>query len=438
MLLLAAAAPAAVKWVVKGRGFGHGVGMSQYGAYGYARHGKGHRFILRHYYRGTSLGKLGGTRVVRVLLEIDGGDVGFTAARGACGQKLEPGRHYEAHLRGNGVRLRTSGGKLLERCGGKLRAAGRGRIRIGGVGAYRGALEVVPTHSQAGALNVINAVSVNQYVKGVVSNEMPSSWPMAALQTQAVASRSYALTAGVDGNGFDLYDDTSSQVYGGIASESKRGNHAASSTRNQVVRYAGAIAETFFFACSGGRTESVENVFFGNPVPYLKSVSDPYDYYCPLHDLEAALLRSRDQLPARLRPGRPAEADRRHQAWGLPADRLGPPLRHGRRQQDPRRLAAVSARRIRPLDALPQGRRRPLSRAPLRSAVGVGLDRDAVIGLAHTELVRPAARQAKETLGQALAGDGTARDRRSSSSACCARDHRGRRIASRRSPWPAP
>ncbi len=284
VLLLAAAAPGAVKWVVSGRGFGHGVGMSQYGSYGYARHGKGDRFILRHYYRGTSIGKLGGTRVVRVLLEIDGGDVRFTAARGACGHRLDPDRHYEAHMRGNGVRLRTSGGRLLERCGARLRAAGRGRIRIGGIGAYRGALEVVPTHSRAGSLNVVNAVSVNQYVKGVVSNEMPSSWPMAALQTQAVASRSYALSAGVDGNGFDLYDDTSSQVYGGIASETSRGNRAASSTRNQVVLYRGAIAETFFSACSGGRTESVENVFFGNPVPYLKSVRDPYDYYCPLHE----------------------------------------------------------------------------------------------------------------------------------------------------------
>jgi stage II sporulation protein D len=282
-LALATPAHAAVKWVVKGRGFGHGVGMSQYGAYGYARHGKGHRFILRHYYRGTTLEKLGGTRVVRVLLDIDGGDVGFTAARGACGRRLNPDRHYEAHRRGNGVRLRTSGGKLLERCGGKLRAAGRGRIRIGGVGAYRGVLEVVPTNSQGGSLNVINAVSVNQYVKGVVANEMPTSWPMAALRTQVVASRSYGLTAGVDGNGFDLYDTTSSQVYGGIASETRRGNRASSSSRNQVVRYRGAIAETFFSACSGGRTESVENVFFGEPVPYLRSVRDPFDYYCPLH-----------------------------------------------------------------------------------------------------------------------------------------------------------
>jgi stage II sporulation protein D len=282
-LALAAPAPAAVKWVVKGRGFGHGVGMSQYGAYGYARHGKGHRFILRHYYRGTSIDKLGGTRVVRVLLEIEGGDVGFTAARGACGRRLDPDRHYEAHRRGNGVRLRTSGGKLLERCGGKLRAAGRGRIRIGGVGAYRGVLEVVPTRSGAGSLNVINAVSVNQYVKGVIAEEMPASWPIPALRTQAVASRSYGLTAGVDGNGFDLYDSVSSQVYGGIAAETRRSNRAASSTRNQVVRYRGSIAETFFSACSGGRTESVENIFFGDPVPYLKSVRDPFDYYCPLH-----------------------------------------------------------------------------------------------------------------------------------------------------------
>lgn len=282
-LPLAAAAEASVKWVVNGRGFGHGVGMSQYGSYGYARHGKGYRFILRHYYRGTSVGKLRKTRVVRVLLEIEGGAVGFTAATSACGRRLNPDHAYEAHRRGGGVRLRSRTGKLLARCGARLRAAGHGRVRIGGAGAYRGALEVVPTKSEAGSLNVINALSVNQYVKGVVANEMPASWPLAALRTQAVASRSYGLSAGVDGNGFDLYDDTSSQVYGGIASETARSNRAASSTGGEVVRYKGQVAETFFSACSGGRTESVEYSFFGSPVPYLRSVRDPYDYYCPLH-----------------------------------------------------------------------------------------------------------------------------------------------------------
>ena len=77
----------------------------------------------------------------------------------------------------------------------------------------------MPTESDAGSLNVINALPVDQYVKGVIPNESPPSWPAAELQAQAVASRSFALTASVGGNGFDLYDDTRSQVYDGLASE---------------------------------------------------------------------------------------------------------------------------------------------------------------------------------------------------------------------------
>src|SRR4051812_36322172 len=84
-----------------GHGFGHGVGMSQYGAYGYAKHGKGYPFILAHYYRGTTVGELQGARVVRVLLDVVGGDVGFSDARGACGKRLDPGRNYEAHRTGS-------------------------------------------------------------------------------------------------------------------------------------------------------------------------------------------------------------------------------------------------------------------------------------------------------------------------------------------------
>ena len=65
-LLVPAGAQASVSWVVTGHGFGHGVGMSQYGAYGYAEHGKGYRFILRHYYQGTTIGELSKTQLVRV------------------------------------------------------------------------------------------------------------------------------------------------------------------------------------------------------------------------------------------------------------------------------------------------------------------------------------------------------------------------------------
>lgn len=178
-LLLACGYPvgaqASVSWIVHGRGFGHGVGMSAYGAYGYAEHGKNYRFILGHYYTGTSLGTVQGAQVVRVLLGIEAGDVGFSGATSACGISLDPSRSYEAHRDGNTVRLRSSGGKRLADCGRKLRAAGPGKVTIAGYGTYRGALETVPTESRAGSLNVINALALEQYVKGVMPNEVPPS-----------------------------------------------------------------------------------------------------------------------------------------------------------------------------------------------------------------------------------------------------------------------
>jgi stage II sporulation protein D len=277
------AAEARVSWVVKGRGYGHGVGMSQYGAYGYARAGKGYRWILRHYYRGTSVDRLAKPRVVRVLLRIDPGDVSFSGARSACGRRLDPSRSYQAHRRGEAVRLRSAAGRPLAGCGGRLRAAGGGRVLIGGLGSYRGALEVVPTRSAAGSLNVINAVSVDRYVRGVVPREVPSTWPYPALRAQSVAARSFALSSGVDGNGFDLYADTRSQVYAGVAAETPRTNRAAADTKGEVVKYGSEIAQTFYFSTSGGRTESVENSFYGPSIPYLKSVVDRFDYHSPLH-----------------------------------------------------------------------------------------------------------------------------------------------------------
>ena len=276
------AAQAGVNWIVHGRGFGHGVGMSAYGAYGYAEHGKGYRFILGHYYSGTGLGTLQGSRVVRVLLGIEGGDVGFSGATSACGERLDPRRSYQAHRVGGTVKLRSSGGKRLATCGRKLRAAGRGTVTIPGYGTYRGALETVPTESQPGSLNVVNALALEQYVKGVMPNEVPPSWPTEELKAQAVAVRSIAITGDVGGNGFDLYSDTRSQVYKGLESEYARTNDAVAATRGQVVTYGGEVAQTLYSACSGGHTESAVNVF-GSPVPYLVGVPDPYDYYCPLH-----------------------------------------------------------------------------------------------------------------------------------------------------------
>lgn len=283
-LCLAPSAQAGVSWVVRGHGFGHGVGVSQYGAYGYALHGKDYRFILAHYYQGSTISQIEGARIVRILLDISPGDIGFSGAGSACGVALDPARSYEAHRSGSRVKLRSSAGKPLADCGSKLRAAGKGRVTISGVGTYRGVLEVVPTESDVGSLNAINALPVEQYVKGVIPNESPPSWPAEELRAQAVESRSFALTGGVGGNGFDLYDDTRSQVYDGLSSETATTNAATDATRGEVVTYGGKIVVTYFSACSGGYTESIQNVFFGPAVPYLTAVPDPYDYYCPLHD----------------------------------------------------------------------------------------------------------------------------------------------------------
>jgi stage II sporulation protein D len=304
--LLLGAAGAEAKWVVKGHGFGHGVGMSQYGAYGYATHGKDHEFILRHYYQGVSVVQAA-TKQVRVLLTTAGSDITFSKATGGCGESLDPKRSYRAHRNGGGVRLLSKRGKPMASCGAKLRASGNGRVRIAGVGAYRGSLEAVPS-SIGGSLNVVNAVNVDNYVQGVIAGEMPSSWPLEALKVQAVAARSYALSSQVNGNGFGLYDDTRSQVYRGISGETARTNRAAETTKGEVIEYAGEVVRAYYSASSGGHTESVEYGFIGSePIPYLKGVEDPFDGDAPLPlhswrlSFSAGAISSRLGVPGRLK-----------------------------------------------------------------------------------------------------------------------------------------
>ncbi len=277
---LAMAMPAAADaaWTVKGRGFGHGVGLSQYGAYGMAQHGRGYKQILDHYYRHTKVGKAGG-KPVRVLLGSGQGSVGFSGARAACGKRLNPKRDYVLAAKGGGVEL-ASGGERLAGCGAEGSAKGPGRIRIEGFGRYRGSLVA---RADGGDLMVINSLGLEDYVKGVVANEVPSSWPRQALRAQAVVARSYGL-ATERGGPFDHYADTRSQVYGGRSSETRATNKAVKATRRKVVKYRGEPAITYYFSTSGGQTENSEFGFSGgNPLPYLKSVKDPFDDISPVH-----------------------------------------------------------------------------------------------------------------------------------------------------------
>ncbi len=291
-LAAAPAADAAGTLVIKGRGFGHGVGMSQYGAYGFAKAGTSYRDILAHYYTGTQLTTIDARKEVGVLLGTGRTSVLISQASAAGSVKLDPHKSYRAVGDGTGGVLLTDTAtrKRVAKAAGPMRLSGnpvklRGPSAAGVTdGEFRGALEVRP--APAGGLNVINAVGLEDYVRGVVAAESPSSWPADALRAQAVAARTYALTtnAGGAGGGFTQYADTRSQVYRGVAGETASTDAAVQSTTGQVVTYQGELITTFFFSTSGGRTENVENAFLGSaPKPYLVSVKDPYDKVSPKH-----------------------------------------------------------------------------------------------------------------------------------------------------------
>jgi len=274
-LVPATAATAKPPWVVKGAGFGHGIGMSQWGAFGSAKKGLAHNEILAQYYRGTTLGKAA-NQTVRVLLAPYRPKVAFRGASSACGVSLNRAATYVAKRKGRKVILRSKGGRKIANCG-RLLTTGGGWAKLLGRGAYRGALQIRPARVP-GRLNAINAVGLEDYVRGVISKESPSSWPIEALKAQAVAARSYAIASPVRGAGFDHYADTRSQVYGGIRAETARTNQAVAATALQVVMHKGRVAQTFFFSTSGGHTENNEFSFLGGtPEPYLRGVPDPHE-----------------------------------------------------------------------------------------------------------------------------------------------------------------
>ena len=287
---LAGPAEAAKRFTIRGAGFGHGVGMSQYGAMGYASHGWEYRRILGHYYTDTSIGVLEEPRTVRVLLQSVSGSAAFSGATRAAGRRLSRTATYYVRGRAGGlVQLVTRRGREVATVPAPLRATGPGPLTLKGTsgyarrnGSYRGALEFRP--GTFGGVNAINAVGVDDYVQGVVPLEVPASWPAEALKAQAVAARTYALTTTKSGAGFEHYPDTRSQVYGGVAAEQPATNAATEATAGQLVTYQGAPVATYFFSTSGGRTEDVERSGLGTrPLPWLKSVEDEYDDVSPKH-----------------------------------------------------------------------------------------------------------------------------------------------------------
>ncbi len=274
LLVAVAAANAASVLDIRGGGYGHGIGMSQYGAEGYALHGAGYRAILAHYFSGTALGTTDPQRTVRVLLS--SGRASFSGATSAGRTRLAAGTTYTVSATTAGrLQVRTPAGKTVGAFAAPLVVSGPGPLRVPG-GSYHGALRFTP--ASGGGVDTVDAVGLDDYVRGVVADEMPASWAPAALEAQAVAARTYAITTGVGAGAYDLYDDSRSQVYGGVGAETSWTDAAVAATAGQIVTYDGQPAVTYFFASSGGHTESIEDAWPGaSPEPWLRGVPDPYD-----------------------------------------------------------------------------------------------------------------------------------------------------------------
>ena len=260
---------------VSGHGWGHGLGLSQWGAYGYAKHGWTYDRILAHYYPGTTLGEAR-VSTVRVLLasakKVALESPATWTLSDAAGTKvaLDPMRLVLK------AKLAVPGHLGLVP---PYTLTGTQPLLVGGT-PYPGRLTV---SSDGKVVQVVDRLGLETYLEGVVPAEMPSSWPAEALKAQAVAARSYALANLTKGRAFDLYGDTRDQVFGGARVANPATDEAVEATKGQAVLYAGKVADTLFFSTSGGRTGSAAEAI-GVAVPYLVPVADPYDAASPYHD----------------------------------------------------------------------------------------------------------------------------------------------------------
>lgn len=291
----------ATTFVFNGGGWGHGVGMAQWGAYGFAEHGWTYDRILAHYYQGTTLGPAPVERI-RVLLAAGRGSVEISSA--------SPFTAVDANGK---IRLPAGtislGADLAITVGGQRRALespvrfqpGKAPLRFGR--EYRGALVV---HRDGGSLAVVNDVELEHYVYSVVPHEMPASWDPEALKVQAVAARTYAIVSRKAGTFYDFEHNPVAQAYDGIEEEDERTSAAVDATEGQIVLYDGKPAWTFYSSSSGGRTATLDEAFGGGAqdLPYLVSVDDPYDTLSPNHRWSVRF--TAEELASRLRlPGPP-------------------------------------------------------------------------------------------------------------------------------------
>jgi SpoIID/LytB domain protein len=316
------------EWEIRGGGWGHGVGMSQFGAQGQALDERSYQQILQYYYTGTSVdsmpsehwtGQENGlwvglvSNTSSVTLQAVGGQLEICQPVGTCPPEppyagdfndvtIEPGETWRFEAKpddSSQCRFRKQGdsGQHLRyrECDALLAKEDSThiRFRVNGVEYARGAIRFVPASN---GFHVVVTLSMEEYLYGL--REVPNSWHVEALKAQAVAGRGYALATaqargGNDGSqkwsacGCHLRNTSADQVYAGWSQEAPGANlgdrwvNAVKATDRKVLTHPQStsfmnIARTYYSSSNGGHSENVELVWDGPALPWLRSVEDPW------------------------------------------------------------------------------------------------------------------------------------------------------------------
>lgn len=285
--------PSSRNIVFKGHGFGHGIGMSQHGAQGAAKDGVKYDKILSHYYPGTKLDNWSGYIRVRLTGDSDN-DLKIEADPGLKFATLSNWKvvdlpetidgkkvtHWKIKARSGDAKQSTLQYKVGSTWHDRQHFTGGGQFHGPAVMTlimendskkqFRNALRSMPKSAISATRYTVNVLPIDDYVKGVVAREMPSSWEHEALKAQSVAARTYGVRS-IEGTGaFDICDTTSCQVYGGVSAETANSNKAVDATKGKILTYGGKPAFTQFSSSSGGWTNKGSQ-------PYLVPVRDDWD-----------------------------------------------------------------------------------------------------------------------------------------------------------------
>ncbi len=273
----------AVTLQLEGNGYGHGHGLSQHGAQSRATAGETRDQILSFYYPGLSTGRAGGN--VSVLITADrtrdvivGARPGLTVGQVTGPKKIKlssakptatrwrivplPGRSRIDFFRSGWRRLTTlTGPAEFSAAGQPVTLYAAAKLRV----AYRGKLRAIGG-------DTVNILALEDYLKGVVPQEVPALWHPQAVQAQAVAARTYAAYERRNpiSADYQICDTTACQVYGGYTAEEDASNDAIAATAKQILTNAGKPAFTQFSASNGGWTSA-------GAFPYLPAKPDPLD-----------------------------------------------------------------------------------------------------------------------------------------------------------------